>query len=45
MSYDNSTIDTSTSDLGKDYDILHSLYTKYTKKDNETLVSKKKNYL
>ena len=42
MSYDDPNIDTSTSELGEDYDYLHSLYTKYTTSDDKTLVSKQK---
>ena len=42
MSYNDPNIDTSTSELGEDYDYLHSLYTKYTTSDDKTLVSKKK---
>ncbi len=42
MSYNNSTIDTSTSELGQDYDYLKSVYTKYTTSDSNTLISQQK---
>ena len=42
MSYNNSNIDTSTSELGGDYDYLNSLYTKYTTADSKTIISNQK---
>ena len=42
MSYNNSNIDTSTSELGGDYDYLNSLYTKYTTSDSKTIISNQK---
>ena len=42
MSYNDSTIDTSTDDLGRDYDYLKSMYTKYTTSDSKTLISQQK---
>ena len=42
MSYNDSNIDTATSELGQDYDYLKSAYTKYTTSDSNTLISHQK---
>jgi len=42
MSYNDSNIDTSTSEMGQDYDYLKSMYTKYTASDSKTLISEQK---